>query len=208
MALKDMISSDINTVFLNNSELAGIINFGGLLISAVKEEVFSQEAMTGKGTYERTLVVLVREEDIPNLPITGSTLMVDDQRWTIRSIIPDFGMLTISMKQPGVNDHSLTESIKVYRKTSARTTGGGREESEVFISDLWAIVTAIGSNDRFVGMKDSELRTHEIRLALTDDGPLQYGDVAWWRGIKLAVRGLIPDHETGLLIAECVYQNA
>ena len=48
MALKDMISSDINTVFLNNSELAGIINFGGLLISAGKEEVFSQEAMTGK----------------------------------------------------------------------------------------------------------------------------------------------------------------
>ena len=102
MALKDMISSDINAVFLNNSELAGIINFGGRLISAVKEEVFSQEAMTGKGTYERTLVVLVREEDIPNLPITGSTLMVDDQRWTIRSIIPDFGMLTISMKQPGL----------------------------------------------------------------------------------------------------------
>lgn len=208
MSLKDLISSDINAVFLNNSELAGIINFGGRLISAVKEEVISQESMTGKGTYERTLVILVHEEDIPNLPITGSTLMVDNQRWTIRSIIPDFGMLTISMKQPGVNDHALTESIKVYRKTSARTSGGGREESEVFISDLWAIVTAIASNDRFVGMKDSELRTHEIRLALTDDGPLQYGDVVLWRDIKLEIRGLIPDHDIGLLIAECVYQNA
>ena len=208
MSLKDLISSDINAVFLNNSELAGIINFGGRLISAAKEEVISQETTTGKGTYERTLAILVHEEDIPNLPITGSTLMVDGQRWTIRSIIPDFGMLTISMKQPGVNDHSLTESIKVYRKTSARTSGGGREESEVFISDLWAIVTAIASNDRFVGMKDSELRTHEIRLALTDDGPLQYGDVVLWRDIKLEIRGLIPDHDIGLLIAECVYQNA
>lgn len=208
MALKDMISSDINTVFLNNSELAGIINFGGRLISAVKEEVISQEAVTGKGTYERTLTLLVNEEDIPNLPITGSTLLVDDQRWTIRSIIPDLGMLTISMKQPGLNDHALTESIKVYRKTSSRSSGGGREESEEFIADLWAIVTAITSNDRFVAMKDSELRTHEIRLALTEDGPLRYGDVVWWRGIKLEVRGLIPDHETGLLIAECVYQNA
>ena len=114
---------------------------------------------------------------------------------------------TLMCKEISQNDQALKEFIKVYRKTSVRSSGGGREESVVFVCHLWAIVTTITSDDKILAMKDSEVRTHEVRVVLTDEGPLQYGDILQWRDKKLAVRGLIPDHEVGLLIAECVYRN-
>lgn len=119
----------------------------------------------------------------------------------------DREITTLICKEISQNDQALKELIKVYRKTSVRSSGGGREENEVFICHLWAIVTAITSDDKFLAMKDSEVRTHEVRVVLTDEEPLQYGDILHWRDIKLDVRGLIPDHEIGLLIAECVCRN-
>ena len=108
MTLKDLINNDINTVFLNQSETAEEISYEGETIVATVEEVIGQPIIgrmnrseRPEGVYGRSVYVYMPTPAI--LPVQGKRVTMgreghDPERWTVREVNDDSGMIMILLE--------------------------------------------------------------------------------------------------------------
>lgn len=107
MTLKDLINSDIDAVFLNLPELAEEIHYEGETISAVVEEIIGQPVIgrirteRAEGTFGRSVYVCMNTPAV--LPVQGKRVTMgrfgaDPERWTIKEIGDDSGMIRILLE--------------------------------------------------------------------------------------------------------------
>lgn len=102
---KDMVAADRDAVFLNLEELAETHNLNGtkcnciLQDESVVEEVLTNDryAQSYGGLYGSRLLVNVKTEDLPEVPVEGQTFYVDDKLYMVESSANDMGMLTIQL---------------------------------------------------------------------------------------------------------------
>lgn len=108
MTLKDLINNDINTVFLNPSELAEEILFEGKIILAGVEEVIGQPIVGRINRTERPDGVFGRSVYVymptpATLPVQGKRITMgreghDPERWTVREVNDDSGIIRILLE--------------------------------------------------------------------------------------------------------------
>lgn len=102
---KDMVAADRDAVFLNLDEFADVHNLNGkecnciLQDESVAEEVLTADrfSQTYSGLYGSRLLVNVKTEDLPEIPVEGQTFYVDNKLYMVESSANDMGMLTIQL---------------------------------------------------------------------------------------------------------------
>jgi len=97
----------------------------------------------------------------------------------------------------------LRERIEIRRKELAPDGMGGHTETETVVGVLWAKVTVPRSKDGIVAMRDAEIRTHEITVRSYAN--VRMNDLVVWKGERLLVRSLRPDHES--IVFDCVPED-
>ncbi len=102
---KDMVAADRDNVFLNLDEYAEEHNLNGSVCTcilqdeSVVEEVLTNDtyAQSYNGLYGSRLLVNVKTEDLPEVPVEGQSFYVDNKLYMVESSANDMGMLTIQL---------------------------------------------------------------------------------------------------------------
>jgi len=102
---KDMVAADRDSVFLNMEEFAEEHDLNGkkcnciLQDESVVEEVLTADrfSQTYGGLYGSRVLVNVKTEDLPEIPVEGQTFYVDKKLYMVESSANDMGMLTIQL---------------------------------------------------------------------------------------------------------------
>ena len=105
MNFKDLVASDNSNVFLNMAEFAETHDLNGtectciLQDESVVEEVLTADRFSQSygGLYGSRILVNVKTEDLPEVPVEGQTFYVDDKLYMVESSANDMGMLTIQL---------------------------------------------------------------------------------------------------------------
>lgn len=102
---KDMVAADRDKVFLNLDEYAEEHNLNGtdcnciLQDESVAEELQTADnfSQTYAGLYGSRILVNVKTEDLPEVPVEGQSFYVDNKLYLVESSANDMGMLTIQL---------------------------------------------------------------------------------------------------------------
>ena len=100
MALKDVIESDNDSVFLNEDDFATKINYDGQEVTAVKDTDLKREYLSMEnsalGTFPWDSRYFVKASDFQRLPKVTDYIFIDGEGpMTVTKVENDIGMLTI-----------------------------------------------------------------------------------------------------------------
>lgn len=98
MALKDQLVSDIARVFVNSAEFATPHKIDGVSVKCVVEDTDDVPNPSAIGTHTRTMTIYIKASLLPGRPVPDAPLTVDGKRWTVASVIEEFGMLTLKLE--------------------------------------------------------------------------------------------------------------
>ncbi len=104
MSFKDSVLKDNLKVFLNLDEFAEEHLINGVSckailqdITIVEEDVAQRNSLAYSGVYGQRMLVNVRKDDLPEIPINGNVLYIDENLYMVESVADDMGMLTIQL---------------------------------------------------------------------------------------------------------------
>lgn len=98
-AFRDMVESDISTVFLNLDEFADEHLVDGQLITCVVQNENATEKSEEKAIGLIVMTVYARTTDLPRRRIQGDTLNVDHIDYTVETWEEQRGMSVISLSE-------------------------------------------------------------------------------------------------------------
>lgn len=98
MVFKDTLLTDIDDVFINTDEFATSHIFDGVSVDCVVEETDDVPNPGAIGTHKRTAIVYVAARLLPGRPVPDAPIIMDDRRWTVASVIEEFGMYSIRLE--------------------------------------------------------------------------------------------------------------
>ena len=98
-AFKEMVASDINSVFLNNDELGEEHTIDGVPIVCVIDEDGLQDRQGGAqyAVGQSTLNLYAKSEDLPDRKGYGAELMIDGIPYMVNTWHENMGMATINL---------------------------------------------------------------------------------------------------------------
>lgn len=102
---KDMVASDIESVFLNQDEFAEDHNLNGTVCKCILQDVSVMEdlsidkqmSQSYPGLYGSRLLINCKTTDLPEVPVTDQRFRVDGELYVVESCDNDMGMLTIQL---------------------------------------------------------------------------------------------------------------
>ena len=105
MSFKEQVASDNSNVFLNMAEFAETHDLNGTECDCILQDesvvnglsVGDGITQTYPGLYGSRLLVNVKTDDLPEVPVNGQTFTVDDKLYLVESCANDMGMLTIQL---------------------------------------------------------------------------------------------------------------
>ncbi len=105
MKFKEQIQQDAG-VFLNQDEFAELHNIDGLDIPAVIDSDIvkirgNNKAERFDGVFSSQLAVYIRPSDLPDRPVYGQHIRLDDKLYIVQECVDNDGMLEITL---GAND--------------------------------------------------------------------------------------------------------
>ena len=105
IGFKEMVAADNSNVFLNMNEFAEEHDLNGTKCICILQDVSVAEELTideelGQtyaGLYGSRVLVNVKTEDLPEIPVSGQVFRVDKKLYMVESCAEDMGMLTIQL---------------------------------------------------------------------------------------------------------------
>lgn len=107
---KDAIADDILETFLNLDEFAETHNINGNEMTAmIDDNVLSGEVSVrfgggsdkAEGLYNGGIRIYVNKTDMPGKPKKGSSLILDDRRYTVEAVSEESGIFVITINRIG-----------------------------------------------------------------------------------------------------------
>lgn len=98
-AFKDMVASDLDTVFLNLDELGEEHEIGGKIVTCIIDEdgLLDRQGGATWAVGQSTKTVYAKCDDLPDRKGYGSELMVDGVPYMINTWYENAGMATINL---------------------------------------------------------------------------------------------------------------
>ncbi|MBO6204915.1 MAG: hypothetical protein J6O13_15440 [Selenomonas sp.] len=104
-AFKEMVTEDMDDVFLNPEEFADEHDLNGTLCNCIVESPTSKESLQVGRDYEgydavHSIVVTihVKKADIGEMPVEDQLFSLDEEEFLVDSCVEHMGMLTINLK--------------------------------------------------------------------------------------------------------------
>ena len=102
---KEMVAEDNSKVFLNKAEFAEEHDLNGTVCTCILQDesvvnglsIGDGITQTYPGLYGSRLLVNVKTDDLPEVPVNGQTFTVDEKLYLVESCANDMGMLTIQL---------------------------------------------------------------------------------------------------------------
>lgn len=96
MAFQDELISDINAVFVQEFATKHAIN--DVDVDCVVEDTDDVMNMDAIGTHIRTQTIYVKTDLLSGRPAPDGIMFVDGRRWTVASVVEEFGLYTIKLE--------------------------------------------------------------------------------------------------------------
>ena len=104
MSFKDSVLKDNLKVFLNLDEFADVHEINGASckailqdITIVDEDVAERNRIAYSGVYGQRMLINVQKSDLPEIPVSGNLMIIDENSYMVESVADDMGMLTIQL---------------------------------------------------------------------------------------------------------------
>lgn len=99
-AFKDAISNDVKTVFINLDEFADIHDLNGCEVACIVDKDLTtgvNDTITNplEGVFLNTITIYVATKDIERKPVEGEQIKLDKERYIVRSVSEEEGILVI-----------------------------------------------------------------------------------------------------------------
>ena len=106
MNLKEMIATDIDSVFFKTDELADIVIIDGKECPIVLDQDYldGKTEIYAAGLSEGEQLIFIREVDLYRLPQPGEQLTKDGKQWYIRHSINNCGVFCLRIGREMVYD--------------------------------------------------------------------------------------------------------
>ena len=104
-AFKEMVTEDMDDVFLDLEEFADEHDLNGTLCNCIVESPTSKESLQVGRDYEGydavhsiAVTIHVKKADIGEMPVEDQLLSLDEEEFLVDSCVEHMGMLTINLK--------------------------------------------------------------------------------------------------------------
>lgn len=97
MSLKDLIASDLNSVFFLIDDLAGMYNVDGREIPVVQDDnrILEKTDISALGTSLGEGLIFIKAADMPRLPLGGDRIKINGKEWYVRNAVDNLGVYEI-----------------------------------------------------------------------------------------------------------------
>lgn len=103
MTFKDIIRADLDNVFMNTDEFAGLHNVNGKRMPVtVDNNELIERAKKAKsnmdGIYTKTTLIFVKAKDFGQLPAVGASLVLDSKTYRVTDAMNEDGLYSIHLE--------------------------------------------------------------------------------------------------------------
>ena len=104
LSFKDCIAADIQNVFLNQEEFAGVHTVDGKSMRVILDDDGLQQRDAARGgvhtdgLYKSRRLIYLSKKDYGGRPVPGKALNLDGRVWYVASADEDAGLLTIELE--------------------------------------------------------------------------------------------------------------
>lgn len=103
MTFKDIVRADLDNVFMNTDEFAGLHNVNGKRMPVtVDNNELIERAKKAKsnmdGIYTKTTLIFVKAKDFGQLPAVGASLVLDGKTYRVTDAMNEDGLYSIHLE--------------------------------------------------------------------------------------------------------------
>lgn len=104
MNFKELISKDIENVFINNDEFSNIHLVNGKKMSVIFDSLENLEREQKKsevkvsGLYKKQILIYVKKSEYGPLPAIGNLIDLDKKKYIIKDAVNEDGLYSISLE--------------------------------------------------------------------------------------------------------------
>lgn len=102
-AFKDAVAADIKATFINELEFADEHTVNGEPVICVVDSNITDERQVSSsefapGVYMDQVVLYVKQSDLPQKPVRGELLKLDNERYFVKKVADNVGVLEITLE--------------------------------------------------------------------------------------------------------------
>jgi len=99
MSLKEQISQDFDSVFLNTEEFARNCDWNGEPLRIVEDARLAKDGYEAQGVNLLKKTVYCKDADLSPRPAITECVMLDSEPWTVADVHSSFGYLEITLER-------------------------------------------------------------------------------------------------------------